>query len=117
MCGVPSYVLTIHDAGGGGGLDLSHDSHLQQEDDEDFGDNEDLDTGGGHEKFVSGVGDRGVNDVGGQGELGDNGMGQGEVDLQIVDKEGGHEKGELSESFAQDVGSYEAYLLRCKISK
>ena len=97
----PSYVLTIHDAGGGGG----------------FGDNEDLDTGGGHEKFVSGVGDRGVNDVGGQGELGDNGVGQGEVDLQIVDKEGGHEKGELSESFAQDVGSYEAYLLRCKISK
>ena len=48
----PSYVLTIHDAGGGGGLDLPHDSHLQQEDDEDFGDNEDLDTGGGHEKFV-----------------------------------------------------------------
>ena len=48
----PSYVLTIHDAEGGGGLDLPHDSHLQQEDDEDFGDNEDLDTGGGHEKFV-----------------------------------------------------------------
>ena len=63
------------------------------------------------------MGDTGVNDVGGQDELGDNGMGQGEVDLQIVDKEGGHEKGELSESFAQDVGSYEAYLLRCKISK
>ena len=91
----PSYVLTIHDAGGGGG----------------FGDNEDLDTGGGHEKFVSGVGDTGVNDVGGQGELGDNGgengMGQEEVHLKIVDKGGGHEKGEPSESIAHDKGSSE----------
>ena len=68
-----------------------------------------MNTRGGHEKFVSGVGDTGVNDVGGPGELGDNGsengMGQGEVDLQIVDKGGGHEKGEPSESFAQDEGS------------
>ena len=81
----PSYVLTIHDAGSGGG----------------FGDNEDLNTGGGYEKIVSGVGDTGVNDVGGQGELGDNGgengMGHEEVDLKIVDKGGGHEKGEHSD--------------------
>ena len=81
----PSYVLTIHDAGGGGG----------------FGDNEDLNTGGGYEKIVSGVGDTGVNDVGDQDELGDNGgengMGQEEVHLKIVDKGGGHEKGEHSD--------------------
>ena len=78
----PSYDLTIHDAGGGGG----------------FGDNEDLNMGGGPEKIVSGVWDNGVNDVGGQGELsdheGENGIGQGEVDIQFVDNGGGHEKGE-----------------------
>ena len=70
-----------------------------------------LNTGGGHEKIVSGVGDNGVDDVGGQGELsdheGENGMDRGEVDLQFVDNRGGHEIGEPCESLAQNGGSSE----------
>ena len=101
--GDPSYVLTIHDAGGGGVSVSSQASPLKEED------NEDSDTGGGHEKIVSGVGGTVVNDVGDQGELadqgGEGGVGQGEPDLQVVDKGGGHEAGDPSEIVAQNGGS------------
>ena len=45
-----------------------------------------------------------VNDVGGQGEQGDHG-GEGEFDLRLVDKGGGHEEGEPSEIVSKDGGS------------
>ena len=80
-----------------------HDSPLRLED------GEDLNTGRGKEKFVGGVG--GSVDAGGQGKLGDhgdeNGVGQEEVDLQVVDKGGGNEADEPSEIVAQDGDSSE----------
>ena len=101
----PSYDLTIHDAGGGGGLGSPHVSHVQQED------NEELNTGGGHEKIVSGIGGKVVNEIGGQGELDDqgveSGLGQEEFDIEMVDKKGGNEASEPSDKVAQDEGSSE----------
>ena len=91
----PSHVLTIHDAGGGGGFVSLHNSPLQQED------NEDLNTGGGDEKIVSGVGSTAANDGGGQGEFddhgGENGVGQEEENFQVLDKASDHETGEPSD--------------------
>ena len=84
---------------------MPHDSHLQQEDDED------LNTGGGHEKIVSGIGDKVVNEVGSQGKLDDqgveSGLGQEEFDIEMVDKKGGNEASEPSDKVAQDEGSSE----------
>ena len=68
-------------------------------------------TGGGHEKIVSGIGDKVVNEVGGQGELDDqgveSGLGQEEFDIEVVDKKGFNEAVEPGENVAQDRGSSE----------
>ena len=88
------------DAGGGGGFVSPHDSPSKLKD------NENLNTRGGHGNIVSGVGGIVVNNVAGQSDLdnegGEIGVGQAEVDLQIVDKGGGHEAGGPSEIVAQD---------------